>query len=264
MAGEISRPAVAEPARFRVMTLRFLVIAFAILTGSAGRSAESNHDAAAQADEPPKLKFSDFPRRPRPLIELGDKFLSEGNLRKGFTLPTGAVWTPNLWVYGNFRSAVQSFDSGAAPRSSECVNRLDLFGNLELSPTERVVIGIRPFDHKGDFTGFNFEPATRRGFEENFNATSFQPRTLFFEGEFGEIFPGLDDGDRLSLDYGISVGRQPLRDESVPPRRPNSATIFRSRLAVDRRFVRNASCRCSGLIPRRTFPQTQPATDPPS
>ncbi|MFT4586021.1 MAG: hypothetical protein ACI9VS_002352 [Candidatus Binatia bacterium] len=211
MAGEISRPAVAEPARFRVMTLRFLVIAFAILTGSAGRSAESNHDAAAQADEPPKLKFSDFPRRPRPLIELGDKFLSEGNLRKGFTLPTGAVWTPNLWVYGNFRSAVQSFDSGAAPRSSEWVNRLDLFGNLELSPTERVVIGIRPFDHKGDFTGFNFEPATRRGFEENFNATSFQPRTLFFEGEFGEIFPGLDDGDRLSLDYGISVGRQPLR-----------------------------------------------------
>ena len=171
-------------------------------------SGDSGHPAT---EEQPQLQLTGFPPRPRPLIELGDKFLGNGNLRKGVRLPTGAVWTPNFWVYGNYRTAVQTFDPGAAPRSTEWVNRLDLFGNLELSPTERIVIGIRPLDHKGDFTGFNFEPSSRRGFEEHFDETSFQPRTLFFEGEFGEIFPGLDSADRRSLDYGLSIGRQPLR-----------------------------------------------------
>jgi hypothetical protein len=33
---------------------------------------------------------------------------------------------------------------------------------------------------------------------------------LFFEGEIGEMFPNLDLYDRQSLDYGFSVGRQPL------------------------------------------------------
>ena len=189
--------------------MRLSGFASAILFGASANSAEVKTDDGA--GKPPQLNLTGFPPRPRPLIELGDKFLSQGNIRKGFKLPTGAVWTPNFWVYGNFRTAVQSFDSGSAPRSSEWVNRLDLFGNLELSPTERILIGIRPLDHKGDFTGFNFEPSARRGFEENFDETSLQPRTLFFEGEFGEVFPGLDKSDRRSLDYGISIGRQPLR-----------------------------------------------------
>jgi hypothetical protein len=33
---------------------------------------------------------------------------------------------------------------------------------------------------------------------------------LFFEGELGELLPNLDLHDRISLDYGFSVGRQPL------------------------------------------------------
>jgi hypothetical protein len=34
---------------------------------------------------------------------------------------------------------------------------------------------------------------------------------LFFEGEFGELFPRLDDNDSRPFDIGFSVGRQPIR-----------------------------------------------------
>lgn len=205
MAKAIDHPLVSRAPRIRFLPRLASALVLSLTLSGSVLHAEPATEEIAQ------LQLTGFPPRPRPLIELGDKFLSSGNLRKGFRLPTGAVWTPNFWVYGNFRTAVQSFDPGAAARRTEWVNRLDLFGNLELSPTERVVVGIRPLDHKGDFTGFNFEPANLRGFEEDFDKNSFQPRTLFFEGEFGEIFPGLDSGDHHSLDYGLSVGRQPLR-----------------------------------------------------
>jgi len=167
-------------------------------------------DTARFSDKPAPLQFEGFPERPPPLLELGDKFLGNGNLQRGFTLPTGAVWSPNLWVFGTLRSAVQTFDPGYAPRTSEWANRLDLFANLQLAATERVVVGFRPVDQNttpARFSGYQFEPNSTRGWVDAFSAT---PRTLFFEGEFGEIFPHLDKSDKLSLDYGISVGRQPL------------------------------------------------------
>ena len=49
------------------------------------------------------------PGRTRPLIELGDPFLGTGNIRPGFRLPGGAVWQPRLWVYGNYRSSLHSY-----------------------------------------------------------------------------------------------------------------------------------------------------------
>lgn len=162
------------------------------------------------SDQPAPLQTDDFPQRPKPLIEIGDPFLGTGNVQKGFKIPTGAVWHPSFWVYGNFRTAVQTFDNGTT-RTTEWANDLSLFGNLQLAATERVVVGIRPLrNDNGQFTGYNFEPSASRGWQEDFSENSFQLRTLFFEGEFGEIFPGLDDGDRRRLDYGISVGRQPL------------------------------------------------------
>lgn len=160
------------------------------------------------SDEPAPLQLEDFPERPKPLLELGDKFLGPGNIQKGFTLPTGAVWHPSLWVFGNFRSAIQTIDTGTA-RTTEWANDLSLFANLQLAATERILVGFRPLrNDNGEFTGYNFEP-NHRGVED-FNENSFHPRTFFFEGEFGELFPNWDDNDRRSLDYGISLGRQPL------------------------------------------------------
>ncbi len=45
---------------------------------------------------------------------------------------------------------------------------------------------------------------------EDFNENILHPRTFFFEGELGELFPNWDKGDRRNYDYGISLGRQPL------------------------------------------------------
>ncbi|MGB0581641.1 MAG: hypothetical protein ACPGVU_18245 [Limisphaerales bacterium] len=168
----------------------------------------ASKDRSRFSDEPAPLQTESFPERPKPLLEWGDKFLGNGNIQDGFTLPTGAVWHPSLWVYGNYRSAVQSFDNGTT-RVTEWANDLNLFGNLQLAATERVLIGIAPFRNKnGQFTGYNFEPS-HRGVED-FTENSLQPRTLFFEGELGELFPTWDQADKRSLDYGISVGRQPL------------------------------------------------------
>lgn len=167
-------------------------------------------DRSRFSDQPSPLKIDEFPDRPAPPIEIGDKFLGNGNLQKGFTMPGGAVWHPSLWVFGNFRSAVQSFDNGTT-RVTEWANDLNLFANLQLAATERVLVGFTPLrNDNGQFTGYDFEPASGQGWREDFNENLLHPRTFFFEGELGEMFPGLDDGDRRSLDYGISLGRQPL------------------------------------------------------
>src|SRR5271167_1938070 len=65
------------------------------------------------SDKPAPLLDQKFFERPPPLIEWGDKFLGSGNLQKGINLPTGANWTPDFWIYGDFRSAVQTFDAGS-------------------------------------------------------------------------------------------------------------------------------------------------------
>lgn len=179
-----------------------------VLSGSLVATGASH--SSRLSDEAKPLQTEDFPERPAPLFEIGNKFLSKGNIKDGFVLPTGAVWAPSFFVYGNFRSAVQTFDNGTT-RVSEFSNDLNLFGNLRLSPTERILIGVAPFrSNDGEFTGYTWEPNAQEGYNENFG-TNWEPATLFFEGEFGELFPRLDDNDRRSLDYGISAGRQPLR-----------------------------------------------------
>lgn len=190
-------------------------LALAVMTawplGIASAADSTAADKSRFSDQPAPLQLEGFPERPAPLLELGDHFLGPGNLRDPIKLPTGAVWHPSLQVYGTYRSAVQIFDNGIrSQRVSEWANRLDLFGNLQLAATERVVIGFRPLDHDGLFTGYTFEPKSRRGWDDDFTYKNGQPRTLFFEGEFGELFPGLDNYDRRALDIGISVGRQPL------------------------------------------------------
>ena len=158
------------------------------------------------SDEPaPMLPEEELPARVPPLIEIGPDFLGTGNIPEGIELPTGAVWTPALWVYGSSRSAVQYFDNGDGPEHQEAVTRLDLFANLHLTPTERLLLGISPLRDEGSFTRCSRKPEETCRSEANLDIT-----TLFFEGEFGEIFPNLDPSDSKSLDIGFSVGRQQL------------------------------------------------------
>lgn len=133
-------------------------------------------------------------------------FLSSGDIDPGFVTPTGAVWQPTVIIYGTFRTALQVFDNGMESGTiSEWANRLDLFTNIYLTPTERILFSIRPLDTGGNFTSYRFDEPS--GFDDAFNG---RVRSLYFEGDFGELFPNLDPDDKLSLDYGFAVGRMPL------------------------------------------------------
>ena len=155
----------------------------------------------------PYLADETLPPRTPPLLELGPKFLSTGNIAKGFTLPTGAVWTPSLWVYGTLRSSYQSFELANGESQQEWVNRLDLFANLQLSGTERILVGFTPFHNRdtGVFSGEIYAPDAR---EESVNELNLDLDTLFFEGDLAELFPKWDYLDSQKNDIGISFGRQ--------------------------------------------------------
>jgi hypothetical protein len=168
------------------------------------------HESASRfPDEPIPLKLEGFPQRPKPILELGAPFLGTGPLDPGIEMPGGATWQPSLLVYGTYRTAVQTFDDGPGQQLSEWVNRLDLFANLQLTGTERVLFGFRPLDQDNKFSGYYIEPDDPRldGWHDELNG---RLTTLFFEGDFGEMFPDLDRSDFGSADWGISVGRQPL------------------------------------------------------
>ncbi len=146
--------------------------------------------------------------RLQPLLELGDPFLGNGPIRPGIKTPFGQMLQPSFLLYGSLRSAIQTSEVNNVTRS-EWSNRLDLNGNLNLSGTERLSFSLRPLDSEaGNSTGYNFQSANNNGWQEDFN---LRVTKLFFEGELGEIFPGLDPGDSHTFDIGFSVGRQRMQ-----------------------------------------------------
>lgn len=171
---------------------------------------------SALADESYKLSdkplpLQKVPDRPAPLLELGNPLLKTGKIKKGYTLPTGAVLQPSLVLWGELRTAFQTFDRNVTADNedlSEIAARFDLYGSLNLTATERVFVNFRPLDKNGDFTRYTFNGPgglEEDTFEDEFN---FDFVSLFFEGDFGEIFPLLDPKDKYGLDVSFSVGRQ--------------------------------------------------------
>lgn len=167
-----------------------------------------------------------FPKRPRTLHIFGDEFLNHGNLQEGFKIPTGAVWQPSMFVYGTLRTAWQYEETGnrlppntnvAGPpidrgeaKIEELVTRLDLFFNLALTPTERIVLGLRPFDHNGNFNSYRWQVPNLTNKDGDYFRADADIQQLFFEGDLGELFPRLDKNDTGAVDLGFAVGRQPL------------------------------------------------------
>ncbi len=227
-------------------------------------------------DEVIPLRLDLVPNRPKPLIELGEPFLGTGTLSPGFQLPTGAVWQPSLLVFATMRTAIQS--NGYNPRFgearvSEAATRLDLFANLQLSGSERLVMGFRNFDEDGRFTRYVFDseiPGDEDGFEDELNA---EIGSLFFEGDFGEIFPNISPRDFRPTDVGFSVGRQPmffqegilindiidglgLTWNSLQPRRTSNfrATLFYGWNNVNRGGTAEDAGRLFALLTSTDFP----------
>lgn len=165
-----------------------------------------------QEESPSRLPDHPIPLIPEdqieptpPLLELGPGFLDTGRLGRGFDIPTGAVWRPSLWVYGNLRTGINVIDpAGNDNRKIEWANRIDLFANLQLSGTERILVGLQPLQDQGQFTGYIIEPEASEGWNDN---TRLELTTFFFEGELSELFPRLDPAGDKKLDYGFSFGR---------------------------------------------------------
>ena len=184
------------------------VFALCALMAGISRAAESEsneqHDLTLSEDAIP---LEDLPKRPRPLLEIGNGFLEPARISQGWTLPTGAVWQPSFMLWGTARSAFQA-ETGSGLDQAQWANRLDLFGQLSLTPTERFVVSIEPFQGGGEFTGYRFGvDGAGSEFVSDFN---FSPDTFFFEGDFGEIFPKLDRSIGPPLDLGFMVGRVPV------------------------------------------------------
>jgi len=149
-----------------------------------------------------------IPERPPLVIEENEPFLGPGWLKQGIELPTGVIVRPALWVFGTYRTGVQHLETPTGTRVAEWAHRLNLFGQLNFTGTERILLGLRPLDQEvgrgREFNGYGF----RGG--DWIDGWNGEIQTLFFEGDFGEIFPRLDPLDSEQLDYGFSVGRMPL------------------------------------------------------
>jgi hypothetical protein len=196
--------------------LRGLVLAGIVLCFSVPAYADlfplgHTSDVSAFSEEHIQLLApSDTGSRPALIYEGGDLFLGVGDLYEGFETPCGAVWQPQLWVFGTMRSAVQMFENaGSNSTASEWANRLDLYANVQLTGTEKFIVGIRPLDRNepSKFSRVAFNDNRGSG-QSEFNLNI---RTMFFEGDLGSLFPGLDPEGIKPIDYGFSVGRQLLQ-----------------------------------------------------
>ncbi len=195
----------------------------------------------------PFLKSEDLPPRVGALIEIGRGINEVGELEPGIELPTGAVWQPAFWGYGSLRMHALATDGNlripagsGSGESAEVAARLDLFGNLQLSGTERVHMHVRPLDGDGMFTGRTLEPES-----DGHKVTDFEIETLFFEGDFGEMFPRIDPEDRMQLDLGVGIGKFPVEFQNGYLIRDEIASFGLSKTNVQ--FPGSAGLRVLGI-----------------
>ena len=187
------------------------LIAFGAGFGNESLAADNKSDTEKLENSPSRYsdkvkglkEQQDLPPRPVPLIEFWQDYVNEGPYEHEFELPTGMVVSPGLIVYGNLSTGLEHSDTGTES-TTEWVTTLNLFANLTLSGTERILLGVSPLTRRtGSKTRYTFEPTSDWHGETGARLTA-----AFFEGELSEMFPRLDWDGRRPLDYQISFGRQ--------------------------------------------------------
>ena len=169
---------------------------------------EESHSKSRLSDKPkPLLKeHTQLPERNPPIYEWNLPFLGPGNIISGFKSPTGEVWQPAFWVFGSLQSSAGVINDGINPTREYASVRADINGNLQLTPTERIVIGFTPLSQGGNLgTGLLHVDGQGTSFV---NALNPNIQTLFFEGDTRQLFPGIDSNDRNGLDFGFAIGKQ--------------------------------------------------------
>ena len=203
------------------MLRKSIIIAAFTLIGFAGYAAAPSNTALAGdknatysgddnspsrfSDVPPGFKGQDQqPARPVPLIEFWQPYVHEGPYEYEFELPTGMVVSPGLVLFGSINTGLEITDNGVTETASTWVTTANLFLNMSLSGTERILLGMAPLTQEnGAKSRYLIDPG--RGWKSEANA---RLSTAFFEGEISEMFPNLDMDGRLPLDFEIAVGRQ--------------------------------------------------------
>jgi hypothetical protein len=144
---------------------------------------------------------------PRPIIEMGQPLYLEGPLAGGYNvIGRKNLVTPGFSVFGDWRNAVAYNNNGPKKEVGQAATRLNLETDLALTATERIHALFRPLDQNGQFTRSEFFGPDRKG---NTGILNGNVRTLFFEGDAGNILAGLTDKYQ-SFDLPFSAGLMPL------------------------------------------------------
>ncbi len=148
--------------------------------------------------------------RVAPLAEIGRDLYGPGEIGEGIALfGEKNRLTPQLVVFGDQRTAVAYNKQNNGQEIGQLAARLNLFFNLQLTGTERVLMLWEPFQDGAAFTRYEFAgPDRDRGAQPEFEFND-QPTTLFFEGDMSAILAGLTD-EYKSYDLPFSFGRMPL------------------------------------------------------
>ncbi len=144
---------------------------------------------------------------PRPLLESGEPMYKEGPLQPNFDIVGRKnLVAPAFSLYGDWRSAVAYNDNGTGKRVGQIATRLNLEADLQFTATERIHAAFRPIDRNGRFTRWEFAGPDANGAHLELD---FVPRTLFFEGDMGNIVAGFTDKYQ-KWDLPFTFGLVPL------------------------------------------------------
>jgi len=149
----------------------------------------------------------------RPLVEIGQPLYVEGPLAENYN-DVGAknLLTPAFSIFGDWRTAFAYNDNGINKNAGQSgtqgqlATRLNLETDLQLTATERFHALFRPLDLNGEFTHVDLFGPNQAPGSLPLNVT---PRTLFFEGDVGNITAGATD-QYQSFDLPFAVGLVPL------------------------------------------------------
>lgn len=139
----------------------------------------------------------------RPLLELGRPWYQLGQLSPGVTwFGKHNIITPQFLVYGDYRSAIASNNSGG-DSTTLSASELNLDIDFRLTGTERFHAFVSPLDNGLTNTRYIFD-------DENF-VGEFDANIDFgyFEGDLGAMVGGLI-GETVPFDFPFAIGVMPL------------------------------------------------------
>lgn len=148
--------------------------------------------------------------RVEPLAEIGRDLYGPGEIGEGTAIfGEKNRATPQLVVFGDQRTAVAYNKQNNGKEIGQVATRLNLFANLQITGTERVLMLWEPFQDGADFSRFEFAgPDRDKGAQPQFEFND-EPTTLFFEGDASALIAGFTD-EYQSFDLPFSFGRMPL------------------------------------------------------